>query len=496
MTENTVRSVRHVGEARESHGKAFKLSKKMKTKTYMSGLKKSQSPSYRNSFNSRQAFTTPKRRPRIRFNRSCPGDSPNDSELTQEDIVWDANSPTQNLNGKIAPKVKKAEEGDLVRQCFGDSAIPSTPEILQPRVKRVSARHSNVEGLMKLAKKIDKNMTRQDKEKELEGGEETNKSNEHSGHSMKEQRSTSDSLSELKNSSYQARMEEQALHALFDGPTQNISGRLSPLSVNSTAENSSVSDVQSRMSSMAKKKDLDDWENDDLLNDFLVLETTQNPGAAKQSETGKLIVGAKNPTLSNGTNICSETHQKTTKPSTLTETLPEVRMCSISTFKPKPPDSAENQTTEKLPNMPSMKNVKQKICSTWGSEANLDSTTKTSQSSSAHFDGVSEEDMQSLFDFDGLWNDEDDDFLKACDDVEMSSDNQKAKVTASKATASSNVVINKIDHAQESPKSSRVFISSNATPRCSAAEIERKKQEAIARRRLRMQTSQKNTSPT
>ncbi len=55
------------------------------------------------------------------------------------------------------------------------------------------------------------------------------------------------------------------------------------------------------------------------------------------------------------------------------------------------------------------------------------SSPSTSQASSANFDGVSEEDMKSLFDSDGLWNDEaDDDLLyQACDNVEKLSASQE-----------------------------------------------------------------------
>ncbi|KAG1954628.1 ewing's tumor-associated antigen 1 [Pimephales promelas] len=638
MTDKKNIAARHISDARENQSRTLKLSqRKMKTKTRMTGLKKSQSPSYHTSYRCRKDFTTPKRRPRIRFNGCYSGDSPNETEPPQ-DIIWDPNSPTQNLNGRenanvieiseivnrIAPKVEKSKERDSVLQWIGDSAIPSTPEIRQPRVRRISARQSSVEDLKKLAKQFDINMTRQDKEKQQESTEKRNKLNK------LQSDGTAVSLEQLTGCSSVARQEEEELQALFDGPTQHVNGRLSPPSANCTPESSAEPVAQAGQSSSSaaiknapvdapkatEAKFDDDWENDDLLNDSFVLEMTQNPvslnvaqkqsAAQPKSWSKKCHFEAKvNPSVSNGRNICFETQQSTSKISTFTKTLPDVKTSNRSTFTLKPPASVQNNTTEKLPKTSLVNQEKQQTQGTKLVE--LDGMTKdggvSSQSSSVQFDGVSEEDMKSLFDSDSLWNDEDDDDLlfQACDDVEKLSASQeqqrcsekyknlahdKSKSFASKAPfsfdtiCSQNMGINSRGQPQEPTKSTRpfarsnsvpctsgssgfkqvqhyghaqnkshqvkcalgsrpgsagsmdasktvmphsakvgntsnshhytfkrhlsdsmpltnkVFISSHTTAKCSAAEIERKKQEAIARRRLRLQASQKDGTPT
>ncbi|XP_067241529.1 ewing's tumor-associated antigen 1 isoform X3 [Chanodichthys erythropterus] len=662
MTDKRNIGVRHISDARESRSRTIKLTeKKMKTKTRMIGLKQSQSPYNHTSYNCRKDFTTPKRRPRIRFNGCYSGDSPNETEPPQ-DIIWDPNSPTQNLNGggdakvieiseivkRIAPKVEKSKEGDSVLQWIGDSAIPCTPEIRQPRVRRISTRQSSVEDLKKLAKQFDINMTRQDKEKQQESTEKRNKLNKlQSDHTVTTERPTSVPISseKLTGCSSLARQEEEELQALFDGPTQHISGRLSPPSVNCTPESSTEPVAQAGTRSCSattinapvdapkatEVKFDDDWENDDLLNDSFVLEMTQNPvplNVAQKPSTAQPESCSKkcnfeasvNPSVSIGRNICFQTQQSTSKCSTFTKTLPGVKTSNRSTFTLKPPASAQNHTTEKLVKTSPVNQEKKQTQPSQGTgQVELDRMTKdcgvSSQTSSAQFDGVSEEDMKSLFDSDGLWNDEDDDDLlcQACDDVEKLSASQeqqrlsekyknfahdKSRSFASKAPSSSDTVCsqnmginsrcqpreptrtfarsnsvpctssssgfkqgygvlsttkssssvlgshsaqqyghaqNQSGHVGSRPGSARsmdtsqtvvpqratvgntsnshhytfkrhlsdsmtltnkVFISSHTTAKCSAAEIERKKQEAIARRRSRMQASQKNGTPT
>ncbi|XP_073690773.1 uncharacterized protein etaa1b [Garra rufa] len=649
MTDKRNIGVRQISDARESRSRTSKVAQmNMKTKRRI-GHKQSQSPSCHTSYNGRKDFMTPKRRPRVRFNGSYSGDSPNETESPQ-DIIWDTNSPSQNLNGqenarvieiseivsRIAPKVKKANEGDSVLQWIGDGAIPCTPEIRQPRVRRISARQNNVEDLMKLAKQFDINMTRQDKEKQQASTEKRNKLNKpQSDGATTAESSTSASVSseQLTSCSTQARQEEAELQALFDGPTQHVSGRLSPPSVNCTPESKTEEEPKSSSSAIKNTSDApkaakvdfdDDWENDDLLNDPFVLQMTQNPvplDVAQKPSTAQLascsskcnLVAKVNPSVSKGRNICLETQKSTSKSSTFTKTLPEVKT-NQSTFRLKPPASAQNRTTDKLLKPSPVDQVTQKTQSSQSSsQVELNRMTKdcgvSSQGSSAQFDGVSEEDMKSLFDSDGLWNDETDDDLlfQACENVEKLSASQeqqrrneeykkfahdKSRSFASKAPSSSG--INNRAQPQEPTKTTRIFARSNSVPcasgssgfkqgysvlpatkssssalgshstphygqaqgktalgpragsvratdtsqtirphsatggsasnshhytfkrhlsdsmtltnkvfipshttaKCSAAEIERKKQEAIARRRLRMQASQKNGAPT
>lgn len=657
MTDKRCVGLRHrAGGVRESRSRNSKLS--AKTKRQLIGLKDSQSPSCQNSYSYRKDFTTPKRRPRIRFNGCCSGESPNETE-TLQDIIWDPNSPTQNFNGKgvngkvieiseivnrIAPKVERPKEGDSVLQWIGDNAIPCTPEVRQPRVRKISARQSNVEDLMKLAKQFDINMTRQDKERQQNATEEMNKLNK-----AKSDRTV---RTELKLPSVpvktgvsaglsQARQEEEALQALFDGPTQHLSGRLSPPSVSCTPETrpNPVALFEPGTSSPAVRNapvdapkatgmDFDDdWENDDLLSNSFVLEMTQNPvpsnAAQKQSIAQPNCSSrnsniAANPSVSNGRGVCQQIQKSTGNSSTFTKTFPKGQMSVQSTSRLKPPASAQNQTTKKLLSTLLVVQGKQPAQSSHGNkQAELDKATKdcrsSSQPSTSKFEGVSKDDLQFLFDSDGLWNDEDDDLLcQACNDVErisVSQEQQRQSMgltepahNTSKAPSFANTIQTQTVHingksqpgqpttstrtfvrsnsvpcssgssgfkqnsgvlpthggfstgsgsyhykqaqnkqtqgksalgpkpgsvrATDTPQTilpqntkvgnssnshnftfkrhlsdsvtltNKVFVSSNGTVKCSAAEIERKKQEAIARRRLRMQASQKQGAPT
>ncbi|XP_055026608.2 uncharacterized protein etaa1b [Misgurnus anguillicaudatus] len=596
---------------------------KMKTKRRLIGLNDSQSPSCNNSYNCRKDYTTPKRRPRIRFDSCYSGDSPNETESLQ-DIIWDPNSPTQNFNGKevnskvieiseivnrIAPKVERPNERDCVLQWIGDNAIPCTPEIRQPRIRRISSRQSNVEDLMKLAKQFDINMTRMTTEVYKPQHDETRRVKPASVPV------TSEGIAGCFS---QARQEEEELQALFDGPTQHLSGRLSPPSAHCTPESITAPVAPAGpgpCSATIKKTPVDtpkatnvdfddDWENDDLLNDSFVLEMTQNPMPLNVAQNKSIAqpVAKTHLSVSHVKDVHLQNQKSTVKSCTFTKSQTSVQ--GTSRVKSHAP------TTEKL-----LKTLIQQPAQS-SPHTEFHKTTKgdecSGQPSTSNFDGVSKEDLKSLFDSDALWNDEDDDDLlwQACDDVEKTSASQEQHKhsmdftelahNTSKATSSAGfthaqaVNITKKSLSGETTKSTRafnrsnsvpssssvfkqdynainpetakdptglrsyqyrqaqnkltevksalqprpdsgrtndtslttipqntrkpnpsnalrgtfkrhlsdsvtltnkVFVSSNTTVKCSAAEIERKKQEAIARRKLRMQASQKQEAP-
>ncbi|XP_013986775.1 ewing's tumor-associated antigen 1 homolog [Salmo salar] len=290
-----------------------------------------------------QDFKTPTRVTRSRYNNVFnKGESPmNESEL-QQDIVWDATSPsplrTVSKRGKkysanvgivdiseivnrIAPKHGRpvVPESSLL-QWIGDSAIPCTPEMQQPRAKKKSPRPNGVDDLLKLAKQFDFNMLRQDEERvndmhkqslellsdsedilDLDGNE--NQPPPLLSNVTPESTQSALKTNNMRNSKDQIPPDhemEDDMDFLFDGPTQHISGNLSqnllPLSLEvKTAptvsskvipgkypdsihgHTSTVSSSHPVKRSSANNNFDDDWENDDLLDDSLVFEMTQNP---------------------------------------------------------------------------------------------------------------------------------------------------------------------------------------------------------------------------
>ncbi|KAK2852917.1 hypothetical protein Q7C36_008118 [Tachysurus vachellii] len=300
-TRATVDATKEIRSRIESSEKKFKTKSK-----YLREQKLS--PSLSASLYCGKDVGTPKQRSRRRFN-CCPnGDSPSEADALQ-DIIWDPASPPQMRTGnaagesvrvveiseivnRIAPNEEKPVDKDSVLHWIGDSAIPCTPEIQQPRVRRFSARRqcNNVEDLMKLAKQFDLNMTRQHKDtlKRLQNSDGLNCKDLHKLNKLTathpESKSISASIGEAKGLGH-----EEELHALFDGPTQQLSGRLSPLSANYSQESRTEKTATHEMGpTTSNSKDLpedaqvsktdfdDDWENDDLLSDF-VLEVTPNP---------------------------------------------------------------------------------------------------------------------------------------------------------------------------------------------------------------------------
>ncbi|XP_056617023.1 uncharacterized protein LOC130431838 [Triplophysa dalaica] len=423
---------------------------------------------------------------------------------------------------------------------------------------------------MKLAKQFDINMIRQDKERQQNATEELNELNK----TIRDvtARNNLPSVAVMTGVTAclsQCRQEEEELHALFDGPTQHLSGRLSPPSVNCTPEirpdpsepGSCSAAVRNAYVDAPKATVMDcddDWENDDLLNDSFVLEITQNPVPSnvvqKPECSSRNIVAKTNPTVLHGRGVCQQIKKSNNKSSTFTRTLLESQMSVQSTTRVKPPTSSQNQTTKKLLKL-SLEGKHPAQSSHGYKQTELKRASKDCRSSvqpsTSKFQGLSKEDLKSLFDSDSLWNDGDDDLLcQACDDVERisaSQDLQRRSMGltepthhASKATtstrafvrsnsvpcysgssgcsmpgsvrATSQTILPQGTNMGNAPNSrnitfkrhlsdsvtltNKVFVSSNGTVKCSAAEIERKKQEAIARRRSRMPADQKQGAPT
>lgn len=240
-------------------------------------------------------------------------DSPGDVEPSQ-DIVWDSTSPTHTNSGfrctkveisdlvnRIAPMdVKTLRPDSTLLQWIGDSAVPCTPDVPKQRTRTRSSRQSSVEDLMKLARKFDENM-QQDKDTcETLNIVNNNINKRHVN--LADPKLTEANVTENVQQVQHCDTEEAELHALFDSSTQKFSGRLSQGSTTSTCsqevkrepETSSLfkppgGEKKEQCINANKCDDFDDdWENDDLLNDSLLLAITQDP--EQHSATTKTIM--------------------------------------------------------------------------------------------------------------------------------------------------------------------------------------------------------------
>ncbi|XP_029949246.1 ewing's tumor-associated antigen 1 [Salarias fasciatus] len=218
-------------------------------------------------------FRTPSRLPRCRT-----AESPQQDPDCQQDIVWDATSPSPRRSGnrgknhvargvdiseivsRIAPKHgRPAVPEPTLQQWIGDSAtIPCTPDLQAPKPRK-SPRRTVVDDLLRLAKQFDLTMFRPDAPEPP----------------LSPELLTDAALESTNHQTAVHPTEVDDLDFLFDGPTQHLSGRLSqPSQVGPSAV-----DVKPLPTSTASHgaEIQDDWENDHLFNDSLVLEMAHNP---------------------------------------------------------------------------------------------------------------------------------------------------------------------------------------------------------------------------
>ncbi|KAG7315998.1 hypothetical protein KOW79_020864 [Hemibagrus wyckioides] len=333
----------------ESRLKINRLKRSPKTETQRSQTQRSDL----NNSTAENDFKTPTRVPKLGFRSAVSDESPNyDSEL-QHEIIWDPTSPaTPVRNGRgrrrtaafksvdisdivnrIAPKNKRSEEAEsTLLQWIGDTAVPCTPEIRQPRTKPRPPRQNPVEDLLKLAKQFDFNMFQQE-EAHLHPDPQSSAEAMREGEDLffdeddplasPQRRSEAErpplGLEDTKTNQDEDPPDDQGLiqdmdddlDLLFDGSTQQISGGLSQgfsarsqdavtftpqvgakidsvKSVTRVGGASQSSTVSVRVAAPTLRLGAikqvgaadefdDDWNNDDLLDDSLVMEMTQNP---------------------------------------------------------------------------------------------------------------------------------------------------------------------------------------------------------------------------
>uniref|UniRef100_A0A8C8D6T7 ETAA1 activator of ATR kinase n=1 Tax=Oncorhynchus tshawytscha TaxID=74940 RepID=A0A8C8D6T7_ONCTS len=584
-------------------------------------------------------FKTPTRVTRSRYsNVFNKGESPmNESEL-QQDIIWDATSPSPLRTGKkysanvgivdiseivnrIAPKVGNTLAKSSLLQWIGDSAVPCTPEMQQPRAKKKSPRPNGVDDLLKLAKQFDFNMLRQDEERNQPPPLLSNVTPESTQSAL-----TTNSTGNSKDQIPPDHEMEDDMDFLFDGPTQHISGNLSQNSLPRSLEVKTAPTVSS-----ANNNFDDDWENDDLLDDSLVFEMTQNPdlfatpnhcSTQRGSNETKheninpsaisknALQGSRDikPTMSKGQNETVKNRK-----SFMLETNPNVQAKSIpsealpkagnvpDTVRPTPHRNVrQNQPSlvpiNKAPSMESSNQLSQQTphqsngikawpqvplfqstsistssstkmsnsYSTWPLQVDNGSYHKPTENNNMKGTGVikapashiiiPEDDLDSLFASDSIWDDKDDDLLcQACDNLESQVQSMEDPVITRTQSLPSNqterqmfvpvsaplnstgegpyqstrvkstCVAGSTSNQQGTGSGARLLsfpspvyvtetptrftfkrpsgctsipVTNKAAGKCSVVEIELKKQQAMEKRRQRMQTAHNLRAPT
>ncbi|XP_034446690.1 ewing's tumor-associated antigen 1 [Hippoglossus hippoglossus] len=417
------------------------------------------------------------------------GESPhNDSDL-QQDIIWDATSPSpsrlskrgrrhpggvniSDIVSRIAPERGRPEVTEpTLQQWIGDSAIiPCTPEVQVPKHKKKSPRSNGVDELLKLAKQFDFNMFRQDEE-------EVEDLHQQSLELLSEdildfENDDQEDFKPLLHRSCEPagtdahvlldQHTENHLDFLFDGPTQHVSASLSqvssaqtsqvkPAHVLSSKEASGKSAAVSTTNShggAARDEFEDDWENDDLLIDSLVLEMTQNP----QKFTAPMHSSTQKPTSDTMYQTAVEKENVRQRTTFKLESNPNFSVRRIQTWtNSKPADadtrsrfscfSAQSQFLGQTSNSEPQKSWFDQRTSGFSSSAsNADPSfpkkpvVLSSLVEPVVVSDVLDEDLDAFFLSDPVWDDPaDDDLLcEMCEDLEnqiQSSDNMSAKQT-------------------------------------------------------------------
>ncbi|XP_047458124.1 ewing's tumor-associated antigen 1 [Mugil cephalus] len=419
-------------------------------------------------------FQSPRRRD-CKYPGLNTGDSPGDGEASH-DIFWDPTSPTQpnagsglrntkvveisDIVNRIAPKDvdRKRTESPLL-QWICDSAIPCTPEIPKPRVRKKSSRQSSVEDLMKLARQFDENM-QQDKET----SEQLNIINNNLINTSEKELLQASISSNVKDPGCPSSADkvEAELHALFDCSTQGVSGRLSQGSAASASSQQTKDqtvtldltehqrpDLKSAEKSVsavhpAEEKESggyggkscddfdDDWENDDLLNDSFVLAMTQVSDEKHNTNpktNNKQLTPICKPTAN--TNSACQALNVHCKPSSseLQELCPKPKTTNRSTFKLEPNPHFQPKMARDVSKLSST--VAQPKSHIFDQKSATTKTPSTPQADKVTIDHcgniIGTDSVKDISD--SLWDDEGDDALlyQACDSIETIANSQTQK---------------------------------------------------------------------
>uniref|UniRef100_A0A1A8F1G9 Ewing tumor-associated antigen 1 n=1 Tax=Nothobranchius korthausae TaxID=1143690 RepID=A0A1A8F1G9_9TELE len=465
-------------------------------------------------------FKTPTRIPRSKPAAGSCGESPQDSDVSH-DIIWDATSPprrfgkrgkkhpvgTANISeivSRIAPTHGRPQVAEpTLQQWIGDSAaIPCTPDLQAHRPKRKSLRSNGVDDLLRLAKQFDLNLFHHDEEENVD----------HLELRSEDVLDRPGCLSSLPGAGGPAvtgtsmLLEQDLLPDedldLFLVPTQHASGIWNrtpspsrPISAAPTKDSGKMSGSTSAVDVTRTRPAVqDDWDDDDLLNDSLVVEMTQNPLAfivpkfcSTQNPTGPVTqTAAPISAASSGSSVGVQMDPRMdwqvdlqlTGVSTRTGPHRIEKSCQSDVVKPEPQQIGPK-----------------------GSEG----SSSYAQIGSVKPDGtdLTEDDLETLFSLDPVWDDPaDDDLLcEMCEDLE----NQIQKLDTKRTPVQSNqsavlqqtfrTCENRIQTDVGGPLDRPVTTATGKGPqlrsvKCSAAEIELKKQQAMKRRRQRLRAIQ------